>query len=151
MNFLAEKALANTNTGIFTFSDVLTWLPNATRPSVYAHIQRALKSGEVVQVRRGLFHLSNSIFPDLVSTEVLANLIYGPSYVSLESALAYHGWIPEAVRNCTSVTSGKPKRFDTPHGIFSYVRIKQTPLMAGVLCAQVSVSASFCCLEVIGL
>ena len=136
MNHLAEKALAHTTTGIFTFGDVLTWLPKATRASVYAHIQRALKSGEVIQVRRGLYHLSPSVFPSLVSTEVLANLIYGPSYVSLETALAYHGWIPEAVHNCTSVTSGRPKHFDTPHGRFSYLRIKQTPLMAGVLCAQ---------------
>ena len=103
MNFLAEKALACTKTGIFTFGDVLVWLPHATRAAIYAHIQRALKSGEVIQARRGLYYLSRSVFPTLVSTEALANLIYGPSYVSLETALAYHGWIPEAVRNCTSV------------------------------------------------
>ncbi|MBQ6010243.1 MAG: hypothetical protein IJL17_17055 [Kiritimatiellae bacterium] len=138
MNHLAEKVLSHTKTGIFTFGDVLTWLPHATRAAVYAHVQRALKSGAVIQVRRGLYHLSRSVFPSLVSTEVLANLIYGPSYVSLETALAYHGWIPEAVRNCTSVTSGRPKHFDTPHGRFSYLRIKQTPLMAGVLCASSS-------------
>ena len=136
MNFLAEKAIGHTKTGIFTFGDVLTWLPHATRAAVYAHVQRALKSGEVIQLRRGLYHLSSSVFPSLVSTEMLANLIYGPSYVSLESALSYHGWIPEAVHNCTSVTSGRPRHFDTPHGRFSYVRIKQTPLMAGVLCEQ---------------
>ena len=136
MNFLAEKAIGHTKTGIFTFGDVLTWLPHATRAAVYAHVQRALKSGEVIQLRRGLYHLSCSVFPALVSTEMLANLIYGPSYVSLESALSYHGWIPEAVHNCTSVTSGRPRHFDTPHGRFSYVRIKQTPLMAGVLCEQ---------------
>lgn len=138
MNFLVEKAIAHTKTGIFTFGDVLTWLPHATRVAVYAHVQRALKSGGVIQVRRGLYHLSGSVFPSLVSAETLANLIYGPSYVSLESALSYHGWIPEAVRNCTSVTSGRPRHFDTPHGRFSYVRIKQTPLMAGVLCEQAS-------------
>ena len=136
MNFLAEKAIGHTKTGIFTFGDVLTWLPHATRAAIYAHVQRALKSGEVIQLRRGLYHLSSSVFPALVSTEMLANLIYGPSYVSLESALSYHGWIPEAVHNCTSVTSGRPRHFDTPHGRFSYVRIKQTPLMAGVLCEQ---------------
>ena len=134
MNHLAEKAIAHTKTGLFTFGDVLTWLPHASRAAVYAHIQRALKSGEVIQLRRGLYHLSSAVFPALVSTEMLANLIYGPSYVSLESALSYHGWIPEAVYNCTSVTSGRPHHFDTPHGRFSYVRIKQTPLMAGVLC-----------------
>ena len=109
MNFLAEKAIGHTKTGIFTFGDVLTWLPHATRAAVYAHVQRALKSGEVIQLRRGLYHLSTSVFPALVSTEMLANLIYGPSYVSLESALSYHGWIPEAVHNCTSVTSGRPR------------------------------------------
>ena len=138
MNFLAEKAIAHTKTGIFTFGDVLTWLPHATRAAVYAHVQRALKSGDVIQLRRGLYHLSSSAFPSLVSTEMMANLIYGPSYVSLESALSYHGWIPEAVHNCTSVTSGRPRHFDTPHGRFSYVRIKQTPLMAGVLCEEVT-------------
>ncbi len=136
MNHLAEKAIAHTKTGIFTFGDVLTWLPHATRAAVYAYIQRALKSGEVIQVRRGLYHLSRSVFPSLISTKVLANLIYGPSYVSLESALAYHGWIPEAVHNCTSVTNARPRHFDTPHGRFSYQRIKQTPLMAGVTCDE---------------
>ena len=136
MNYIAEKAIAHSRTGIFTIGDVLTWLPHATRASVYAHIQRALKSGEVIQIRRGLYHLSRNPFSPLVSTGVLANLIYGPSYVSFESALAYHGWIPEAVRNCTSVTSGRPRHFDTPHGRFSYVRIKETPLMAAVICAE---------------
>ncbi len=136
MNSLAEKALSCTKTGIFTFGDVLTWFSHSTRASVYAHIQRALRSGDVIQMRRGLYHLSRSVFPNLVSIEVLANLIYGPSYVSLDSALAYHGWIPESVHNCTSVTSGRPRHFDTPHGRFSYLRIKQTPLMAGVLCAE---------------
>lgn len=142
MNYIAEKAIAHSRTGIFTIGDVLTWLPHATRASVYAHIQRALKSGEVIQIRRGLYHLSKSPFSPLVSTGVLANLIYGPSYVSFESALAYHGWIPEAVRNCTSVTSGRPRHFDTPHGRFSYVRIKETPLMAAVICAE-STSGAF--------
>lgn len=63
----------------------------------------------------------------------MANLIYGPSYVSFESALGYHGWIPEAVQTCASVTSLRPRRFETVHGLFSYTLIKQTPLMAGVL------------------
>ena len=136
MNFLAEKALASTKTGIFTFGDVLTWLPHATRAAVYAHVQRALKSGEVVQIRRGLYHLSLKDFPTLVSTGVLANLIYGPSYASLEWALSFHGWIPEGVHSCTSVTNGRTRHFDTLHGRFSYIRIRQTPLMAGVLCAE---------------
>lgn len=132
MNLLVEKALRKTTTGIFTFGDIVTWYPEASRAAVYAYVQRALKSGDVVQVRRGLYHLARTVFPQLVSVEVLANLAYGPSYVSFESALSYHGWIPEAVRNCTCVTSIRPRSFETIHGQFSYTQIKQSPLLAGV-------------------
>lgn len=133
MNLLAEKVLKTSGSGIFTFGDVVNLFPDASRNAVYAQVQRALKSGEVIQVRRGLYHLSQAVSNRLVSIGALANLIYGPSYVSLESALSYHGWIPEGVRNCTSVTSLRPRRFATIHGSFSYTLIKQTPMMAGVL------------------
>lgn len=132
MNLLVEKALQGTTTGVFTFGDVVNWYPEASRAAVYAQVQRALKTGDVIQVRRGLYHLSRTVFPRLVSVEVLANLIYGPSYVSFESALSYHGWIPEAVRNCLCVTSLRPRTFETIHGLFSYTQIKQSPLLAGV-------------------
>lgn len=132
MNLLVEKALQGTTTGVFTFGDVVNWYPESSRAAVYAQVQRALKTGDVIQVRRGLYHLSRTVFPRLVSVEVLANLIYGPSYVSFESALSYHGWIPEAVRNCSCVTSLRPRTFETIHGLFSYTQIKQSPLLAGV-------------------
>ena len=132
MNLLVEKAIQGTTTGVFTFGDVVNWYPMSSRAAVYAQVQRALKTGDVIQVRRGLYHLARTVFPQLVSVEVLANLIYGPSYVSFESALSFHGWIPEAVRNCTCVTSLRPRSFETIHGLFSYTQIKQSPLMAGV-------------------
>lgn len=133
MNLLVEKVLSTHANGVFTFGDVVNLFPDSSRNAIYAQVQRALKSGDVVQVRRGLYHLSRTVSRQLVSVEVLSNLVYGPSYVSFESALSYHGWIPEAVRNCTCVTSLRPRRFETVHGLFSYVLIKQTPLMAGVL------------------
>lgn len=133
MNCLVEKMLQRPSLKVFTFGDVVNLFPNAGRNAVYAHVQRALKSGELVQIRRGLYHLSPQISHFLISEGVLANLIYGPSYVSFESALGYHGWIPEAVQTCASVTSLRPRRFETVHGLFSYTLIKQTPLMAGVL------------------
>jgi hypothetical protein len=40
--------------------------------------------------------------------------------VSLQSALAYHGVIPEAVPVVTSATTGRPRRFKTPFGEFMY-------------------------------
>jgi hypothetical protein len=54
---------------------------------------------------------------------LLANLVYGPSYVSLDYALAYYGLIPEGVEALTSVTPNRPRRFSTPVGLFIYRQI----------------------------
>lgn len=53
-----------------------------------------------------------------------ANAIYGPSCVSLESALSIHGFIPEGVFQITSCTTRKTNRFETPIGTFTYRNIK---------------------------
>ncbi|MGM0738838.1 MAG: type IV toxin-antitoxin system AbiEi family antitoxin domain-containing protein [Bacteroidota bacterium] len=53
-----------------------------------------------------------------------ANAIYAPSYVSLESALSIHGFIPEGVLQITSCTTLKTNRFETPIGVLSYRNVK---------------------------
>jgi predicted transcriptional regulator of viral defense system len=50
--------------------------------------------------------------------------LYSPSYVSLESALSWYGFIPEGVFQVTSCSSRKTQSFDTPLGSFSYRHIK---------------------------
>jgi len=54
----------------------------------------------------------------------IANRIYQPSYISLESALSYYNLIPEAVYITTSLTSNKTISFDTSEGRYSYRHIK---------------------------
>jgi predicted transcriptional regulator of viral defense system len=61
---------------------------------------------------------------------MLANRIYEPSYISLESALAYYLVIPESVLGVTSVSSRKTGQFDSEWGRFSYRSIKPS-LMFG--------------------
>lgn len=53
-----------------------------------------------------------------------ANELYSPSYVSLESALSWHGFIPEGVFQITSCSTRKTQFFETPLGSFSYRHIK---------------------------
>jgi predicted transcriptional regulator of viral defense system len=53
-----------------------------------------------------------------------ANKVYEPSYVSLESALAYYGIIPETVLGVTSISSRKTRHFDSAWGVFSYRSVK---------------------------
>ncbi len=54
----------------------------------------------------------------------VANKIYNPSYISLESALAYFNIIPETVLGVTGVSSRKTKEYESPWGIFSYRHVK---------------------------
>jgi len=131
MNLLAEKVWEESKTGVFSYSDALVWL-GGTRNSVRCRIMRAIDSGEVLPLRRGLYCLSQRCNPAGISRNLVANLIYGPSYISMETALSFHGWIPEAVHSVSSVSLGRAKTFDTPIGYFDYVQIRQTPLLAGV-------------------
>lgn len=58
----------------------------------------------------------------------MANRIYSPSYVSFETALAWHGLIPEAVFSVISATSRKTQRFHTMQGNFIYRHLKPSLL-----------------------
>jgi len=82
-----------------------------------ARMTRLLKNGDLIRVRRGLYVEDRS-----VSRLVLAPLIYGPSYVSFQSALAMHGLIPEQVAVVTSASYAKnrDRTFRTPLGEFCY-------------------------------
>ena len=68
------------------------------------------------------------IFSDLkLSEEILfkiANRIYSPSYVSLESALSYYHLIPESVYGITSISTRKTYHFRTSIGEFIYRSLK---------------------------
>jgi len=131
MNSLTEKAFELSRTGIFTYSDVLVWLGEC-RNSVRGLVKRAIAAGEITHIRRGLYCLAPKYRRHDISRNVIANLIYGPSYVSMETALAVHGWIPEAVHSVVSVSSGRAKSFETPLGYFDYVQVGQSPLFAAV-------------------
>ena len=132
MNFLAEKAFKLATTGVFTYTDALVWL-GGTRNAVRSKTMRAIDSGEILHIRRGLYCLAKPYNRVGISRNILANLIYGPSYVSLETALSFHGWIPEAVHSVSSVSLGRARTFETPLGYFDYVQIKQMPLLSGVI------------------
>ena len=82
-----------------------------------AKIQRMAENGQITQVIKGLYETDAS-----VPGHCLAGAIYGPSYLSFEYALAWHGLIPEAVYSYTSATCGKgrKKRYDTAFGVFLY-------------------------------
>jgi predicted transcriptional regulator of viral defense system len=83
-------------------------------------ISRLLKSGDLVRIKKGIYVFGPRAARRPYSVETLANLIYGPSVISLEYALSWHGMIPEKTTEVTSVTTLRNKAFSTPAGRFSY-------------------------------
>lgn len=116
---------------VFSQSDVAV-VVDGSEFSRHGLIKRALGKGEILQIRRGLYCLAPRFRKKPVSVYAVAQRVYGPSYVSLETALAFHGWIPEAVHACTCASYGNARDFDTPVGPFVYRRIPQRVFYADV-------------------
>lgn len=91
-----------------------------TELSQWAHQQK------IVKLKNGLYVLSPEYTKYDLSPEVIAAKLYGPSYVSLEYALATYGIIPEAVFEITSVTTKATRTFHTPYGAFQYRTMKSS-------------------------
>jgi len=94
-------------------------------------IRRLVTKGDIVRIRKGLYAFATPLRRQPLVREQLANLIYGPSYVSLDSALRYHGLIPERVEAMTSVTTGRSRHFETPFGVFSYQMLTSARYVVG--------------------
>lgn len=97
-----------------------------------AHVRRQLdrwvKSGRVLQLRRGVYLLQKPFVSSDVHPFAVANAIKKTSYVSLQSALAHYGMIPEYVPVTTSVTTGRPEELDTSIGHFQFRHISSSRL-----------------------
>lgn len=91
---------------------------------VNLQLSRATKAGRLYQLRRSLYALAPPYQKVKPHPFVVANALRQPSYVSLQSALAHHGLIPEAVQIVTSVTTKRPARWDTPLGRYDFRHLK---------------------------
>lgn len=131
MQAVTEMAIERGVRGVFTREQAAVW--NRSRGArLDALLKRAVASGEVRRIRRGLYCLSDRYTQGRINPLELAQLIHGPSYISLETALSHHGWIPEAVRAITSVCTDRSRAFDTPVGLFTFTRVPQRNFLAGV-------------------
>jgi predicted transcriptional regulator of viral defense system len=131
MQTVTELALERAERRIFTREQAALWA-GSRGARLDALLKRAVAGREVWRLRRGLYGLANRFAQGRVDPLELAQRIHGPSYVSLETALSQHGWIPEAVQAITSVTPGRSRSFHTPVGLFTFTRVPQRRFLAGV-------------------
>lgn len=114
----------------FDYQTLLDAVHEYARPRM--KISGMLAKGDIIRVKKGLYILGESLRRRPFCRELLANLIYGPSYISLEYALHYHGLTPERAEILTSVTCGRSRSFDTPVGSFSYRMIPMEAFRTGM-------------------
>lgn len=88
--------------------------------------------GCLIRLKRGLYLNSSKVTDRLISNELVANIICGPSYVSMETALRHYGLIPEAVFMTRSITLGRFKQFVNCLGTFEYIHCEPDYYPIGV-------------------
>ena len=118
--------------GFFDDAVVRVLFPRQSEGARRALVHRSTRSGEVLRLRPGLYCLGAPLRKSHPHPFVVAAMLHWPSHVSLESALAHHGLIPEAVFTVASVTVRRSRSFSTPLGHFSFTRIPMADPLAGV-------------------
>lgn len=115
---------------------IVSLLKGYKRPNDRIH--ELLEEGILLPVRKGMYIAGPLVSQRQPEPFLLANLIFGPSYVSLDSALSYYGLIPERVYEISSITVRISKKFATPMGIFSYTHLPLPYYVFGIRQVQLS-------------
>lgn len=115
---------------------ILEMLKDYKRPN--DKISEWVKSGELLSIRRGLYMPGPNTDLPVPEPFLIANHLRGPSYVSLEAALSYWGFIPERVYEITSVTIKTAKKYNTPAGRFSYQHLSSPYYSFGIESIQLT-------------
>lgn len=105
---------------LFTASDLMVMF-GVEKRAAQAFVSYNVKKGAFVRLKAGLFALKNN----LPSEYAIANRLYFPSYISLDTALSYYSLIPETVYTITSVTPKPTREFAVNNRTFDYRRIKR--------------------------
>ncbi|MCD4749097.1 MAG: hypothetical protein K8R59_06970 [Thermoanaerobaculales bacterium] len=93
---------------------------------VRRQLSRWTQDGRIHRLRRGVYTLAPPYAKVMAHPFSIANELVQPSYVSLQSALAFWGLIPETVLTTTSITTGRPGGFSTPLGVHVYRHVQKT-------------------------
>lgn len=103
---------------IISHQVLLSLLEGYKRPN--DKISEMMKQGELISLKKGYYIFNQEIKPERFS---IANALYGPSYISMESAFSFYGMIPEQVFSISSATLKATKIFENKIGRFEYINL----------------------------
>lgn len=98
----------------------------------YDVVGRALKGKVLSKLKRGVYLILPPYQKYLPQPFEIAQTLYGPSYISFESALSHYGLIPEAVYNTDSACLKRSKLIRTSLGSFRYFCVPANAFSIGV-------------------
>jgi len=122
------EELLNISSGEPVFETGLLLAGDVKPADVRKQLSRWVSTGKIYKLRRGLYALAPPHLKVKPHPFLVANRLVPASYVSLQSALAYYGLIPEYVPVTTSVTTWRAGRWDTPLGVFLYRHFQKSNL-----------------------
>jgi hypothetical protein len=138
MQTLTEKILRlSPPGGLFDETVVRNLFPDRSEAARKVLVHRAVAKGEIIRLKPGLFLLNSEYRKTHPHPFVVAAALHSPSHASLESALSYHGLIPEAVYQVSSVTSLRSRTFRTPVGVFTFSRVPAKQPRVGVRATRI--------------
>lgn len=123
----------------FSHGTLLPLLKDYRRPN--DKIAEWLRQGVLLSVKRGLYVRNEAGRTPCLP--LVANRLYGPSCVSLDYALGWHGLIPERTHELTSVCTGRGRIVHNVFGRFSYTRLPTQVYPYGIVQASVSAQETF--------
>lgn len=124
----------------FRMQDLSSVFPNCANLKMKA--RRLEYDGDIIRLKKGLYVASPRTSHMELSPFLLANHIYGPSYVSMQTALRYYGLIPEAVYSVQSMTTGVARDYENAVGTFNYIHVPAMYYSIGVTMKE-STGATF--------
>ncbi len=126
--------------GLFNETVVGNLFADRTHGARELLLDRAIKAKEVQRLKRGIYVLAPEYRKTTPPLFTIAAVLHSPSHISLETALAHHGLIPEAVYQVASVSIRRSRTFDTPLGLFSYHCVPCINPRAGVEVMQLDLN-----------
>lgn len=132
MKHQLEKFLTGWPSIIISDTDVACFFEKSSPKSRKDLMQRALEWGWLQRIKRGLYLIRPPFCSERPSFYEIAQHIYGPSYISMESALSYHQMIPEAVYATVSACAKRSVELETPLGLFLFHHVPLKHFYEGV-------------------
>jgi hypothetical protein len=115
---------------------LMSLLKDYKRP--YDKVNELVKQKYLVPVKNAFYVPGPASGLAMPESFLIANHLWGPSYVSLESALSYWGIIPERVFEIISITTKRANAYKTAVGRFTYLHASLPYYSFGIKSVQLT-------------